>query len=86
MKTVRQKGVLGLYRGLSSLLLGTAPKASVRFATFSQVSKMLQVRGRRGVRGAWRRGLTGGLGGFAGLQWQDVRVWELGGGRRGRPG
>lgn len=43
VKTVQEKGVKGLYRGLSSLLLGTAPKASIRFATFSQVSKFLQV-------------------------------------------
>lgn len=28
--TVKQHGVLGLYRGLSSLLYGSIPKASVR--------------------------------------------------------
>ena len=43
MKTVRQHGVGGLYRGLTSLLIGTAPKASLRFTAFSQISKLLQV-------------------------------------------
>ena len=31
--TVREHGVLGLYRGLSSLLYGSIPKASVRSAS-----------------------------------------------------
>jgi solute carrier family 25 (mitochondrial citrate transporter), member 1 len=44
IKTVKERGVLGLYRGLTSLLIGTAPKASIRFATFSYVSKLMQVR------------------------------------------
>lgn len=33
-KTVKNHGFLGLYRGLSSLLYGSIPKASVRFAMF----------------------------------------------------
>ncbi|XP_003387955.1 PREDICTED: tricarboxylate transport protein, mitochondrial-like [Amphimedon queenslandica] len=32
--TVKEHGVLGLYRGLSSLLYGSIPKASVRFSVF----------------------------------------------------
>lgn len=34
VKTVKSHGFFGLYRGLSSLLYGSIPKASVRFATF----------------------------------------------------
>lgn len=33
--TVREKGVLGLYRGYSALLLFSVPKNSVRFASFN---------------------------------------------------
>ncbi len=43
-KTVHQHGFGGLYRGLTSLLIGTAPKASLRFTAFSQISKLLQAR------------------------------------------
>lgn len=32
--TVREHGVLGLYRGLSSLLYGSIPKSAVRFASY----------------------------------------------------
>ena len=45
LKTVKQHGIGGLYRGLTSLLVGTAPKASLRFTVFSQISKLLQVLG-----------------------------------------
>ncbi|KAJ3273463.1 hypothetical protein HDV01_004383 [Terramyces sp. JEL0728] len=37
IKTVREKGVLGLYRGLSALVIGNAAKAGVRFLTFDQI-------------------------------------------------
>lgn len=33
-KTVQQKGVLGLYRGLSVLIYGSIPKSAVRFGAF----------------------------------------------------
>ena len=33
-KTVKSHGFLGLYRGLSSLLYGSIPKASVRFGAY----------------------------------------------------
>lgn len=36
--TVASKGVLGLYKGLSTLVVGSIPKASVRFAAFSYLS------------------------------------------------
>lgn len=32
-QTVRSHGVLGLYRGLSSLLYGSIPKAAVRYVS-----------------------------------------------------
>ena len=35
--TVNEHGVRGLYRGLSSLLYGSIPKASVRYAIHSRV-------------------------------------------------
>jgi solute carrier family 25 citrate transporter 1 len=40
---VQERGVLGLYRGLTSLLLGTIPKTSVRFGTYGQLKNMLRV-------------------------------------------
>jgi solute carrier family 25 citrate transporter 1 len=39
---VRERGVLGLYKGLSTLIVGSIPKAAVRFATFQQLSKALK--------------------------------------------
>jgi len=49
--TVKEHGILGLYRGLSSLLYGSIPKASIRFSTYEflrnrladQNGKMTQV-------------------------------------------
>jgi len=32
---VREKGVTSLYRGLSSLIAGTAPKTALRFTTYA---------------------------------------------------
>ncbi|EDO33353.1 predicted protein [Nematostella vectensis] len=40
-KTVKGHGVLGLYRGLSSLLYGSVPKASVRFAVFEYLKNKM---------------------------------------------
>jgi solute carrier family 25 citrate transporter 1 len=33
--TIREKGILGMYRGYSALLLFSVPKNSVRFGTFN---------------------------------------------------
>ncbi len=38
-KTVREKGVPGLYRGLSVLLYGSIPKSAVRFGSFEFFKK-----------------------------------------------
>ncbi|KAL1764932.1 tricarboxylate transport protein, mitochondrial, partial [Sigmodon hispidus] len=58
-QTVRSHGVLGLYRGLSSLLYGSIPKAAVRFGTFEFLSNhMRDAQGRLDS----RRGLLCGLG------------------------
>eukprot|EP01006_Ploeotia_vitrea_P037856 TRINITY_DN66181_c4_g4_i1.p1 TRINITY_DN66181_c4_g4~~TRINITY_DN66181_c4_g4_i1.p1 ORF type:complete len:301 (+),score=159.15 TRINITY_DN66181_c4_g4_i1:290-1192(+) len=40
-KTVAERGVLGLYRGLSTLVIGSIPKAAVRFAAFNQFKQLL---------------------------------------------
>lgn len=42
METVRTHGVLGLYRGLSSLMAGSVPKCAVRFMAFQQARGLLQ--------------------------------------------
>ncbi len=39
-KTVNERGVRGLYRGLSVLLYGSIPKSAVRFGGFEQFKKM----------------------------------------------
>jgi solute carrier family 25 citrate transporter 1 len=39
---VKNKGVASLYKGMSSLLIGTIPKTSLRFAAFGQFSNMLR--------------------------------------------
>ncbi|TPX67689.1 hypothetical protein SpCBS45565_g03553 [Spizellomyces sp. 'palustris'] len=41
VKTVRERGFFGLYRGLSALVIGTASKAGIRFLSFEQFKKML---------------------------------------------
>jgi len=62
LKTVKQHGVGGLYRGLTSLLIGTAPKASLRFTAFSQISKLLQdEKGKTSAFGTWFAGAMAGL-------------------------
>ncbi|XP_010354653.2 tricarboxylate transport protein, mitochondrial isoform X2 [Rhinopithecus roxellana] len=58
-QTVRSHGVLGLYRGLSSLLYGSIPKAAVRFGMFEFLSNhMRDAQGRLDS----TRGLLCGLG------------------------
>jgi hypothetical protein len=39
--TVAERGVFGLYRGLSSLLIGSIPKAAVRFLAYEECRKLL---------------------------------------------
>ena len=39
--TVAERGFFGLYRGLSSLLIGSIPKAAVRFWAYEECRKML---------------------------------------------
>jgi len=39
-KTVRQKGMFGLYRGLSVLLYGSIPKSAVRFGAFEEFKRL----------------------------------------------
>ena len=39
-QTVKEKGVFGLYRGLSVLLVGSIPKSAVRFGAFEHFKKM----------------------------------------------
>lgn len=41
-RIAREKGVFALYRGLSTLLVGSIPKAAVRFAAFEQLSKLFK--------------------------------------------
>ncbi|XP_059510917.1 tricarboxylate transport protein B, mitochondrial isoform X2 [Stegostoma tigrinum] len=41
-QTVQDHGVKGLYRGLSSLLYGSIPKAAVRFGTFEFLSNQMR--------------------------------------------
>jgi len=40
--TVQQHGVLGMYRGLSSLIAGSVPKTGVRFTTMELLKKIAQ--------------------------------------------
>ncbi len=39
---VRERGVRGLYRGLTTLVAGSIPKAAIRFAAFQQMAKGLK--------------------------------------------
>jgi solute carrier family 25 citrate transporter 1 len=38
-QTVRERGVPGLYRGLSVLVYGSIPKSAVRFGSFEQFKR-----------------------------------------------
>ncbi|XP_043824817.1 tricarboxylate transport protein, mitochondrial-like [Dromiciops gliroides] len=59
LQTVRSHGVLGLYRGLGSLLCGSIPKVAVRFGMFEFLSnRMKDAQGRLNA----PRGLLCGLG------------------------
>jgi len=39
--TLKDHGFFGFYRGLSSLLIGSIPKAGVRFLAFEEFKKLL---------------------------------------------
>eukprot|EP01103_Thecamoeba_quadrilineata_P019462 TRINITY_DN7898_c0_g1_i1.p1 TRINITY_DN7898_c0_g1~~TRINITY_DN7898_c0_g1_i1.p1 ORF type:complete len:298 (-),score=53.94 TRINITY_DN7898_c0_g1_i1:40-933(-) len=41
-RTIKEKGPLGLYRGLSPLLYFSIPKAAVRFTSFEQFKRLFQ--------------------------------------------
>ncbi|KAJ3052881.1 hypothetical protein HK102_011815, partial [Quaeritorhiza haematococci] len=41
VKTVQERGFLGLYRGLSAMVIGTSTKAAIRFLTFEQFKRAL---------------------------------------------
>jgi solute carrier family 25 citrate transporter 1 len=41
-KVIAAEGVGGLYKGLSTLVTGSIPKAAIRFAAFNQFSQMLK--------------------------------------------
>ncbi|XP_019871775.1 putative tricarboxylate transport protein, mitochondrial [Aethina tumida] len=41
-KTIEQKGVKGLYKGLSVLIMGSIPKTGIRFGSFEMVKKRMQ--------------------------------------------
>lgn len=60
--TVRDHGIFGLYRGLSSLLIGSIPKSAVRFFGFEEYKKMLiNERGTLSSRNTFIAGLGAGL-------------------------
>ena len=40
-QTVKERGIRGLYRGLSVLVYGSIPKSAVRFGSFEKVSYQL---------------------------------------------
>jgi len=40
--SIREHGFLGLYRGLSSLIVGSVPKAAVRFSSFELISQPMK--------------------------------------------
>jgi len=42
VQTIRENGPFGLYRGLSTLIVGSVPKVGVRFGSFETSKKMLQ--------------------------------------------
>lgn len=42
-KTVHERGILGLYKGLSPLVIGNASKAGVRFMSFDYFNSILKV-------------------------------------------
>lgn len=58
-QTVRGHGIMGLYRGLSSLLYGSIPKSAVRFGIFEILSNQMRDESGRLDSG---RGLLCGLG------------------------
>jgi len=60
--TVKEHGVLGLYRGLSSLLYGSIPKASVRFSMYEFLrNRMVDENGKLSQVGTLACGLGAGV-------------------------
>lgn len=41
VKTVREKGVFGLYKGLSAMVIGNSAKAGVRFVAYEQFQRLV---------------------------------------------
>ncbi|GCB63339.1 hypothetical protein scyTo_0011605, partial [Scyliorhinus torazame] len=61
-QTVQGHGIKGLYRGLSSLLYGSIPKAAVRFGTFEFLSNQIRdAQGRLSSRQSVLCGLGAGV-------------------------
>lgn len=60
--TVKERGFFGLYRGLSSLLVGSIPKSAVRFLAFEELKKrQLDEKGHLSRTGTLLSGLGAGL-------------------------
>jgi solute carrier family 25 (mitochondrial citrate transporter), member 1 len=41
MRTVRERGIGGLYKGLSAMVIGNSTKAATRFLSFEQFQRIL---------------------------------------------
>ncbi|KAL2914861.1 hypothetical protein HK105_205603 [Polyrhizophydium stewartii] len=62
VQTVRTKGIVGLYKGVSALVIGNSSKAAVRFLAFEQLRKALaDEQGRLGGVGMAAAGLGAGV-------------------------
>jgi len=61
--TMNERGILGLYRGLSVLLIGSVPKTAVRFSTYEMISKPMK--GPDGKLSTWKSFLCGAGAGAA---------------------
>jgi solute carrier family 25 citrate transporter 1 len=60
--TMKEHGLLGLYRGLPSLLIGSIPKSAVRFLGFEQFKKLfLDEQGSISPRNTFLAGLGAGV-------------------------
>ena len=61
-RTVRERGIFGLYRGLSPLVIGNASKAGVRFLVFDQCKDLfINKLGMTGPPGLVAAGLAAGI-------------------------
>ncbi|KAI8914199.1 mitochondrial carrier domain-containing protein [Gorgonomyces haynaldii] len=61
VKTVREKGVFGLYKGMSALVIGNSMKAGVRFLTFDQTKRFFEKDGKVSGFGMMVSGLAAGI-------------------------